>query len=49
MEQGDIEYLGAEAAEVTVGEAVVDGEAVREVEEETLMLWTCCEHVVDML
>ena len=36
MEQGEIEYLGTEAAEVAVGEAVVDGEAVREEEEETL-------------
>ena len=36
MEQGEIEYLGTEAAEVLIGEAVVDGEAVREEEEETL-------------
>ena len=36
MEQGEIEYLGTEAAEVAVGEAVVDGEDVREEEEETL-------------
>ena len=34
MEQGEIEYLGTEAAEDAVGEAVVD--AVREEEEETL-------------
>ena len=36
MEQGEIEYLGTEATEVAVGEAVVDGEAVREEEKETL-------------
>ena len=36
VELGEIEYLGTEAAEVAVGEAVVDGEAVREEEEETL-------------
>ena len=32
MEQGEIEYLGTEAAEDAVGEAVVEGEE----EEETL-------------
>ena len=36
MEQGEIEYLGTEAAEVAVGEAVVEGDAVGEEEEETL-------------
>ena len=36
MEQGEIEYLGTEAAEDAVGEAVVEGDAVGEEEEETL-------------
>ena len=36
MEQGEIEYLGTEAAEDVVGEAVVEGDAVGEEEEETL-------------
>ena len=36
MEQGEIEYFGTEAAEDAVGEAVVDGDAVREEEEDTL-------------
>ena len=36
MEQGEIEYLGTEAAEDAVGEAVMDGDAVRDEEEETL-------------
>ena len=36
MDQGEIEYLGTEVARDAVGEAVVDGDAVREEEEETL-------------
>ena len=34
VEQGEIEYLATEAAEDAVGEALVDGDAVREEEEE---------------